>query len=124
MPGYCNVTVHVQLSQHRAEVVLMPTLMQRQASVSVDAADRASELAFMLQDSAEDLHTRMGLQLPEDRWRPNIVTEGAAAWSEDLWERIVVTPADGSAAIEFASVRPCDRCKVRRPLPCRTPGGQ
>ena len=71
----------------------------------------------MLQDSAEDLHARMGLQLPEDRWRANIVTEGSPAWSEDLWERLVVTPADGSAAIEFASVRPCDRCKVRLPMP-------
>ena len=78
----------------------------------------------MLQDSAEDLHARMGLQLPEDRWRPNIVTEGSAAWAEDLWERIVVTPADGSAAIEFASVRPCDRCKVRLPMPCRVTGEQ
>ena len=54
----------------------MPTLQQMQACISVEVADSALELTFMLQDSAEDLDARMGLQLPEDRWRPNIVTEG------------------------------------------------
>lgn len=65
------------------------------------------------QGSAYDLHGRMGEELPDDRWRPNIVVEGADAWSEDLWERFTVSNAQQGTSIEMVSVRPCDRCKVK-----------
>lgn len=42
-----------------------------------------------------------------NRFRPNIVVAGAAAWEEDSWHRFSL----GSAT--FSSVKPCDRCKVR-----------
>lgn len=66
----------------------------------------------LTQGSAHDLHGRMGEELPDDRWRPNIVVEGAEAWGEDLWERFTISSPSHGTAIEMASVRPCDRCKV------------
>ena len=66
----------------------------------------------LLQDSGADLGQRMGgLDLPEDRWRANIVVEGAQPWEEDLWQQISIS--DGSdGVVQLVSVRPCDRCKV------------
>ncbi len=69
-------------------------------------------LLIFHQESAYDLHGRMGEELPDDRWRPNIVVEGAEAWSEDLWESFAVTSSQAGTRVEMISVRPCDRCKV------------
>ena len=70
----------------------------------------------MLQDSGADLEQRMGgLHLPEDRWRANIVVEGAEPWEEDLWQQITISDGSG-AAVQLVSVRPCDRCKVLFPV--------
>ncbi len=44
--------------------------------------------------------------LSMDRFRPNLVVEGADPWAEDGWREIRV----GSAV--FASVKPCARCVV------------
>ena len=41
-----------------------------------------------------------------NRFRPNLVIEGAAAWAEDCWARIRV------GAAEFDLVKPCPRCTV------------
>ena len=46
-----------------------------------------------------------------NRFRPNLVTSGGAAWAEDTWEAFQVKGA-GQAALEFAGVKPCSRCKV------------
>jgi len=65
-----------------------------------------------VQDSAQNLYSRMGHELPDDRWRPNIVVEGGEPWAEDFWERVTVGNAREGSSLELASVRPCDRCKV------------
>ncbi len=57
--------------------------------------------------SLRDLATRAGMPgLSMDRFRTNLVVEGAEAWAEDRWREMRV----GSAT--FAVVKPCARCVV------------
>lgn len=57
--------------------------------------------------SLRDLAARAGMpDLSMDRFRTNLVVEGAEPWAEDAWREIRV----GSAL--FASVKPCARCVV------------
>lgn len=44
--------------------------------------------------------------LPMDRFRPNVVVDGTAAWAEDDWERIAI------GEVVFRVVKPCGRCVV------------
>ncbi|MGH7594020.1 MAG: MOSC domain-containing protein [Gemmatimonadales bacterium] len=60
----------------------------------------------VVQESLDDLNTRLSDPVPMERFRPSIVVSGAAAWSEDNW-----------TTIEFGSLRcdvvkPCARCVV------------
>lgn len=56
--------------------------------------------------SLDDLNARMAAPLPMDRFRPNIVVQGAAPWAEDTWRRVRV----GDLTIRVA--KPCSRCVV------------
>lgn len=44
--------------------------------------------------------------LPMDRFRPNVVVDGEAAWAEDGWGVVQV------GALTFDAVKPCVRCAV------------
>ncbi|WP_331446399.1 MOSC domain-containing protein [Streptomyces xanthochromogenes] len=44
--------------------------------------------------------------LPMDRFRPNVVLDGTAAWAEDGWSRISI----GDASFRLA--KPCGRCLI------------
>lgn len=56
--------------------------------------------------SLEDLNRRLSAPIPMDRFRPNIVVEGAPPWGEDAWRRLRVGP------VELSLVKPCARCAV------------
>jgi uncharacterized protein YcbX len=56
--------------------------------------------------SLADLNARLPTPLPMDRFRPNLVIEGAVPWAEDHWRRIRV----GTAL--FRVPKPCDRCII------------
>lgn len=64
--------------------------------------------------SLDDLNNRLEDPLPMNRFRPNIVLDGCSAWAEDGWESFTAGTAEGSSLgpIDFALVKPCDRCKV------------
>jgi uncharacterized protein YcbX len=47
-----------------------------------------------------------GPDLPMERFRPNLVIEGAPPWAEDSWARI------GVGAVELELAKPCARCIV------------
>jgi uncharacterized protein YcbX len=73
--------------------------------------------------SLDDLNTRLDVPVPMDRFRPNVVVTGCAAWEEDEWTRIVV----GDVPCRVA--KPCGRCTIittdqrtgdRGPEPLRT----
>jgi uncharacterized protein len=56
--------------------------------------------------SLEDLNARVRDTLAMDRFRANLVVEGAEPWAEDCWRRIRV------GAITFRIVKPCARCAI------------
>ena len=56
--------------------------------------------------SLTDLNERLTMPLPMNRFRPNIVVRGCAAFAEDSWQRVQI----GEAAL--ALVKPCARCVI------------
>ncbi|MGR4849151.1 MOSC domain-containing protein [Streptomyces sp. LARHCF252] len=44
--------------------------------------------------------------LPMNRFRPNVVVAGTAAWAEDAWSRIAI------GEVSFRVAKPCGRCVV------------
>lgn len=56
--------------------------------------------------SLDDLNARMETPLPVERFRPNLVIDGAEPYAEDRWRRIRV----GDIVMDV--VKPCARCLV------------
>jgi uncharacterized protein YcbX len=56
--------------------------------------------------SLADLNARLPAPVPMDRFRPNLVIDGAAPWAEDHWRRLRV------GAALFRVPKPCDRCLI------------
>ncbi|WP_417531353.1 MOSC domain-containing protein [Marinobacter lipolyticus] len=54
--------------------------------------------------SLDELNSRLETPVEIRRFRPNIVVEGATAWSEDDWRQLMI----GEQA--FSLVKPCSRC--------------
>jgi uncharacterized protein YcbX len=72
----------------------------------------ADGYAYLVANTAslDDLNKRLAARghpaLPMNRFRPNIVVEGAAPYAEDGWRELRV----GEAALRAA--KPCGRCEV------------
>src|ERR1700752_1875777 len=58
------------------------------------------------EEGLQDLNTRLESPVPMNRFRPNIVVTGGAAYAEDTWNRIRV------GDVELAVVKPNARCVV------------
>lgn len=56
--------------------------------------------------SLQELNDRLAEPLPMNRFRPNLVIEGARPHEEDLWHRVRI------GEVEFEIVKPCARCSV------------
>lgn len=54
--------------------------------------------------SLEDLNSRMEVDLPMNRFRPNIVVDGCEPYEEDTWEDIRI------GELKFHVTHPCKRC--------------
>lgn len=52
------------------------------------------------------LNDRLDAPLPMDRFRPNVVVDGADAWAEDAWRRLRI------GEVVLRAVKPCGRCAV------------
>lgn len=69
-------------------------------------------LLLIGQGSLDDLNARLtaagAAAVPMNRFRPNIVVEGAAAFAEDTWRRLAV----GASPIHLDIVKPCARCSI------------
>jgi uncharacterized protein YcbX len=59
-----------------------------------------------LQESLDDLNTRLANPVPMERFRPSLVAVGAPAWSEDGWDVV------DFGALRCDAVKPCARCVV------------
>jgi len=75
---------------------------------SEDQVGFADGFPFLLisRASLDDLNQRMGRSLPMERFRPNLVVEGCAAYAEDDWKHIRI------GDLEFRVVKPCTRCVI------------
>jgi len=61
-------------------------------------------LLLIGQASLDDLAARVGRPLSMERFRPNLVVSGSAAYAEDGWARIRI------GEVEFRVVKGCSRC--------------
>ncbi|PSC71196.1 PITH domain-containing 1 [Micractinium conductrix] len=96
--------------------------------VDLDWAEEGAETAFAdgfpfllaSEASLADLNSQLATKgtvpapLPMNRFRPNLVVAGGGPWEEERWAAVRVADAGaaGEAALEFAAVKPCSRCKV------------
>jgi uncharacterized protein YcbX len=58
------------------------------------------------QTSLDDLNARLNEPIPMNRFRPNFVFTGGAAFAEDLWKDISI------GNIRFVAVKKCERCAI------------
>jgi uncharacterized protein YcbX len=56
--------------------------------------------------SLADLNSRLGVALPMERFRPNIVIDGVAAYDEDRMHEL------RGNGVELRMVKPCTRCSI------------
>jgi uncharacterized protein YcbX len=93
-------------------LVYMPEASARVVDPRYDQLDRrvgfADAFPFLLIGTAslEALNRRLAQPLPMNRFRPNLVVDGASPFGEDRWRRIRI------GAVEFDVVKPCARCVV------------
>jgi len=52
------------------------------------------------------LQDKMDEHVPMDRFRANVVVEGAVAWAEDAWQEVLI------GEVRFAVVADCTRCAI------------
>ena len=73
-----------------------------------DVVSLADGFPLLLANAASvaDLNSRLAFPVGADRFRPNLLVDGAPAWAEDGWARIEAGPV----TLRLAS--PCSRCKV------------
>jgi hypothetical protein len=86
-----------------SDLVYMPDDVRRPRPVGF-----ADAYPFLLLSTAslDDLNRRLERPLPMNRFRPNIVVSGCAAFAEDAWRRIAI------GGIPFAVAKPCARCAI------------
>ena len=71
-------------------------------------------LLIVGQSSIEDINTRLRdrgeRDIGAERFRPNIVIEGATPFEEDTWRQISI--GDGADVVVVDVVKPCARCSI------------
>lgn len=63
-------------------------------------------LLVISEASLADLNQRLPEPIPMDRFRPNLVVSGCAAYAEDQWRQIQIDQ------VPFDAVKPCARCII------------
>jgi hypothetical protein len=66
----------------------------------------AFPLLLISQKSLDDLNARLAEPVPMNRFRPNLVIDGAFAFEEDTWRSIQI------GTVSFRVAKPCARCTV------------
>lgn len=95
-----------------ARLAYMPESSLRQVNPSYasagDLVSFADSFPFLVtnQGSLDELNGRLAEPVPMDRFRPNLVVEGAFAYAEDGWSRLQI------GEVPFEVRKPCDRCLV------------
>ena len=93
-------------------LVFMPDSSHRPVDPDYGTGDERVSFAdgfpFLLATTAslEELNRHLDAAVPMDRFRPNLVVDGAAAFAEDGWREVRI------GAVTFRVVKPCARCVV------------
>ncbi len=74
-------------------------------ALEVSLADELPLLVAAV-ESLDALNARLARAVPMDRFRPNLVLEGAPAFAEDGWRRVAL------GAVELELLKPAGRCAV------------
>lgn len=99
-----------QIAQESCKLVFMPEVATR--SVNPNRAVNDENVSFadgypyliIGQESLDDLNSRMDVDLPMNRFRPNIVVEGGQAYEEDHLSDVKI------GEVKFHVTHPCKRC--------------
>lgn len=86
-----------------AKRIVSPGYAVRKYKDTVSFADGYPYL-LISRESLDDLNSKLEKPLPMNRFRPNIVLEGADAFAEDDWKKIRI------GETVFHVVKPCARC--------------
>lgn len=101
-----------ELLGERAQLVFMPDgtrrPTRRRGDESLGRIGFQDAYPFLLLGSAslDDLNSRLDVPLPMNRFRPNLVVGGSAAYAEDVWSECRI------GEIELVVTKPCARCKI------------
>lgn len=110
-----NILLNEALSELMGKVVTLvhfgPSAERSVIKSQIDFKARfrfADSASFLVVNAASltDLNSRLKEPVPMNRFRPNIVIEGAPAWAEDHWKSL----ACGTVKLDFALA--CGRCQV------------
>ncbi len=74
-----------------------------QMPMNVSFAD-AYPYLLLGENSLSDLNNRLAEPVPMNRFRPNIVFAGGAAYQEDTWSDLLI------GGVSFRGIKPCGRC--------------
>jgi hypothetical protein len=94
----------------RVRLVKMPLSTDRKVdpkyAVNSESVSFADGMPYLLigQESLTDLNDKLGIPVPMNRFRPNIVFSGGEPFAEDSWRRIQI------GELDFQVVKPCARC--------------
>jgi uncharacterized protein YcbX len=66
----------------------------------------AYPVLLMTEASVDDLNGRLQEPVPMNRFRPNVVISGSAAYEEDTWHSVKI------GSVSFLVAKPCVRCAV------------
>lgn len=84
-------------------------LSEQRYAGDIDAANAFSDgypLLLISEASRSDLNRRVGRELPMNRFRPNIVLEGLAAYDEDRLQEL------RTGKVVLRAVKACTRCSI------------
>lgn len=94
------------------QIVFMPDSTERR--VNPDYAHQGETVSFAdgfpllltTEVSLDDLNSRLSFHAGMERFRPNLVVDGATPFAEDGWQRIQV------GEMVFRLAKPCSRCAI------------
>lgn len=95
---------------HKCRIVFMSDdalrFVDRSYAAQNEVVSFADAYPFLIigQRSLEDLNSRLKVELPVNRFRPNIIFSGGEPYEEDSWKKFKI------GEVIFEAVKPCSRC--------------
>jgi len=96
--------------ERRVRLVYMPNASERRTdegnAKGLTSLSDAFPYLVVSQASLDELNSRLATPIGMERFRPNLVVSGGAAFQEDAWAEVLIGEA------RFQLVKPCARCVV------------